>query len=147
MMAVVIEGSATFNREELGPVRRIYKIITTDDLTESDASQTITIGTPSLTRRTVVLGTTIELGTVFTDGSSGTFTLDVGVADDLDKFVDGANLSSAVDGVPATAPNGIAPNAILAAEEVVQATVDGTVNVDTATAGSVTVSVVYVEVP
>ena len=145
-MSVVVEGGVTFFRQETGPVRRIYKTITFEELTEADASQTITIGTPSMSRAAMVLGVAIELATVFTDGSSGTFTCDVGVADDIDKLVDGANLSSAVDNVPASAPAGIAPNAIIAAGDTIRVTVDGSVNVDTATAGSATITVLFTEV-
>ena len=113
--------------------------ITDADLTDEDGSQSFDFGS-ALPANAVILGYDIRVAEAFTDGAAGTFTLDVGISGgDLDQLVDGAALGTIANiaNAPGVRPTGRYGNITLAA------TVLGSVNVDTATAGDVTIEVVY----
>lgn len=109
------------------------------DLTEADGAQSFDFAS-ALPANAVILGYDVRVTEGFTDGAAGTFTMDVGISGgDLDQLVDGiaigaiANLGNA----PGVRPTGRYGAITLAA------TVLGSVNVDTATAGALTVEVFY----
>lgn len=110
-----------------------------EDLDESDGSQSIDFAS-ALPANAVILGYDIRVTEAFTDGDAGVFTLDVGISGgDLDQLVDGAALGNIANiaNAPGVRPTGRYGAVTLAA------TVLGSVNVDTATAGTAVVEVFY----
>jgi hypothetical protein len=107
------------------------------DLTDADGSQTFNFGA-ALPANAVLLSRHISVTEAFTDGAAGVFTLDVGDTD-VDAIVDGAALGTIAElfgtsGVRSGGRwGGTTPTA----------TVLGSVNVTTATAGSVTIELFY----
>lgn len=93
-----------------------------------------------------VVSVNVKLTTPFSGGTVGDFTVDVGTAGDDDALIDGADLfAAAVDGQASTAPAGIAPSKHFAAGGQLIATFRcGSDDVADATAGSVTIEVIYV---
>ena len=88
-----------------------------------------------------VLGAYVDVTEAFTDGAAGTCTTDLGEkAGDEDGWIDGADLTSAVDKL--SVPRGAQIPSI---EDSVtpQITVDGSVNLNTLTAGAATYHVLY----
>lgn len=85
----------------------------------------------------------INVTEAFTDGAAGVFTLDVGVkGGDVDALIDGAALGAIAR---VDSPKGVSgvPSALFLGGATINLKVIGTVDVDTATAGSVTVTVYY----
>ncbi len=107
------------------------------DLTDADGAQTFNLGA-ALPANAVVFGHAITVTEAFTDGAAGVFTLDVGDTD-VDAIVDGAALGTiaALHG-----PLGVQSGGRYGAVQLT-ATVLGTVNVTTATAGSALVEIFY----
>ncbi len=118
-------------------VQKVSLTITDADLTDADGAQTFNIGS-ALPANAVVIGHAITVAEAFTDGAAGVFTLDVGDTD-VDAIVDGAALGTiaALHG-----PLGVQSGGRYGAVQLT-ATVLGTVNLDTATAGEVTIEVFY----
>jgi hypothetical protein len=86
--------------------------ITHADLTEAtnNTAQAINIGA-TLPANARITGVDMRALTVFTGGSVSAVTCDVGTSGDVDALIDGADLqTTAVDGGPATMPQGIRPN-------------------------------------
>lgn len=116
------------------------------DLTDADGSQDINIGA-ALPDRAMILGVSFSALTVFAGGGV-TLTLDIGDATDPDAIKDGVQLATAVDGQPATATDGIAPNkTYTAATQLVARFLGAGGNVADLTSGTVTIRVQYVQLP
>lgn len=123
------------------PKRRTLTI-TTADLTASAGSQSIDIGA-ALPAGACVIGAWLALATTFSGGGASSCTADLGVkGGDTDSLIDGADLftaageiSSPAGVLPAGHYGAITPAVVIAAD----------VNVDTLTAGSVTVNILYTE--
>ena len=119
--------------------RKIQKrslAITHESLTTAGASQALNLGA-ELPANSVVLATNINVTTAFTDGSSGVFTLDIGISGATDHITDGAALGSIAQvHAPGDRPEGRFTGQLLA-------TVAADVNVDTASAGAATVEVFF----
>lgn len=143
-MSVVIEQNVTFNRANMGALKRIYKTISYAELTDADTSQSITIGIPSSSRDVVVLNTLVDLTTAFSDGASATYVLDVGTTTNPDKILDGADVATADDNGPNSVTE-VPVATVIDAEETIAATFTSSVNLNTSTAGSVTISIIYSE--
>lgn len=109
------------------------------------ATQTINIDT-ALPANSRIVGVDIHTLTPFSGGTVGDFTVDIGTSGDVDALIDGADLfAAAVDGGPATIPQGIRPNKFFAAGGQLIATFRcGSDDVGDATAGAVTIDVLYV---
>lgn len=110
-------------------------------------SQTMNIGT-ALPANARIVGVDMRVMTAFSGGTVGDFTVDVGTAGDIDALIDGADLfAAAVDGGPATMPQGVRPNKtfVSAGAQLIATFVCGSDDVGNATAGAVTIDVLYVE--
>ncbi len=107
------------------------------DLTDADGAQTFNLGA-ALPANAVVFGHAITVTEAFTDGAAGVFTLDVGDTD-VDAIVDGAALGTiaALHG-----PLGVQSGGRYGSVQLT-ATVLGSVNVTTATAGAVLIEIFY----
>jgi len=95
----------------------------------------------------IVIGCDIDVTEAFTDGSAGTFTADVGVkAGDVDAVLDGADLTTAIARLDS--PRGVSglPSMLFLDGATMALKVIGSVNVDTATAGALTLSVYYINI-
>jgi hypothetical protein len=118
-------------------VQKLSLTIVAADLTDADGAQTIAFGS-AFPANAVLLSRHISVTEAFTDGAAGVFTLDVGDTD-VDAIVDGAALGTiaelfGISGVRSGGRwGGTTPGA----------TVLGTVNVTTATLGSVTIELFY----
>lgn len=111
------------------------------DLTAAATTETEAIGT--LPAGATVLGVCVSVATAFS-GITGPVTVDIGSADDVDALIDGATLSTAVDGMAATRPLGIAPNKTFAAETAIIATVlSASGNLVDCDAGACTIEIFY----
>jgi hypothetical protein len=107
------------------------------DLNDADGSQSFNIGT-ALPAGAVVLGCTATVTEAFTDGATGDFDLDIGIAGAPTSLLADADLSLGVKSGPLGArPLGRYPSAQLLA------TVRADVNVTTATAGAAVIEVFY----
>lgn len=117
------------------------------DLNAAATTQDINIGA-ALPARAMILGVSFSAFTPFTGGGV-TLTLDIGSSGDADAIKDGVDLSTAaVDGQPATAPNGVAPNkTFVASTQLVAHFIGAGGNVSALTAGAVTIRVQYVQLP
>lgn len=114
------------------------------DLTDADTSETENIGA-ALPANARILGVSLHTVTAFSGGGTGSLTVDIGSAGDIDAIIDGADLFAAVvDGQAATRPLGIAPNKLFAAGG---AQLTATFVTDTTlaafTAGAVTIDVLF----
>jgi len=82
------------------------------DLTDAvnGEAEAINIGA-TLPANARIIGVDIRALTVFSGGSASAVTVDVGTSGDVDALIDGADLfAAAVDGGPATMPQGVRPN-------------------------------------
>ncbi len=122
----------------VGLVQSESLTITAADLTDADGSQTFNLGS-ALPTNAVVIGHSIDVTAAFTDGAAGVFSLDVGYSD-VDAIVDGASLAAIAK---LHGPLGVRSGGRYDGVQMT-ATVLGTVNVTTATLGSVTVEIFYV---
>jgi hypothetical protein len=113
-------------------------------LVAAAATETVNFGT-ALPANSRIVGVDMHTLTAFSGGTVGDFTVDVGMAGDVDALVDGADLfTAAVDGGPATMPAGVRPNKTFAAGGQLIATFRcGSDDVADATAGAVTIDVLY----
>ncbi len=110
------------------------------DLTDSDGAQTIAFG-GALPAGAVVVGVGIDVTVGFTDGAGGVFTADLGDGTNIDSMLDGADIALVTE---VAIPQGISPTGLVGA--VTPAiTVLADVNVDTATAGAMSVQILYVD--
>ena len=90
-----------------------------------------------------VLGSYIDVTEAFTDGAAGTFTADLGESGgDTDALIDGADITTAIAKVGT--PIGTLGTGFTYAGATLAIDIIGTVNVDTATAGALTVKVAYI---
>ena len=71
------------------------------DLTDSDTSQTLSI--LSLPAYHAVIDAYVEVATAFSGGSVSALTMDLGVAADVDQYIDSIDMMSAVDYLTSTA--------------------------------------------
>lgn len=119
------------------------------DLTEAsnNTSQAINIGA-TLPANARIVSVDMRALTVFTGGSVSAVTCDVGTSGDVDALVDGADLqTTAVDGGPATMPQGVRPNKTFVsggAQLLATFYPDSGHALLALTAGSVTIDVFYV---
>lgn len=121
------------------------KTLTADHttITTAGASQAINIGT-ALPANARIVGVDLHTYTAFSGGTVGDFTVDIGTAGDVDALIDGADLfAAAVDGGPATIPKGIRPNKSLSAAQLIATFMCGSDDVADATAGAITIDVLY----
>jgi hypothetical protein len=116
-------------------------------ITAAASSEALSIGT-ALPANSRIVGVDIHTLTPFSGGAVADFTVDVGTSGDVDALIDGADLfAAAVDGGPATIPQGIRPNKFFAAGGQLLATFRcGSDDVGDATAGAVTIDVLYITV-
>lgn len=131
-------------------VKKVTKTIAFGDLTDSDLSQTFQVGALDLPNGAVVLGTNYKLTDGFEsptgDGTESCVitsvkvgAIDVSVSADWDLYNGGANADGA-----STAAAMMAPTSGGTCNAVITATAD---NLDTFTAGSVTVEVYFTKAP
>ena len=125
----------------------LKKTLTADHttITAAAATEALNIGT-ALPANSRIVGVDMHTLTPFSGGTVGDFTVDIGTAGDVDALIDGAGLfTAAVDGGPATMPQGVRPNKFFAAGGQLTATFRcGSDDVGDATAGAVTIDVLYV---
>jgi hypothetical protein len=123
-------------------VQSISKTITHTDLTDTDQQQAFDFDA-AVPAGAVVLTAYADVTIAFTDGAAGTATADLGVKTaDTDAMLDAADLSTAVAKV--NGPKGVADSGHYGGVTL-QITVDGSVNLDTFTAGAVTFYVFYID--
>lgn len=134
------QGNLKFETRTLTAVATATAGATTIDA--AAAFQSINIGATVPAGSWVVAVDITDL-TVFSGGSVGDFTLDIGTSDDVDALVDGANLyAAAVDGGPSSMPLGVRPHKYFAtAKQLTAKFMCGSDNVANATAGAVTIRV------
>lgn len=114
------------------------------DLTDSDGAQSFDIAT--IPANHVVMAIDSNVTVAFTDGAAGAFTFDVGIkGGDTDVFIDGGSLA-AIARVDSPKGVGALPSTLLIAGGTIAADIKADVNVDTATAGSVTFTVYYKDI-
>lgn len=96
-----------------------------------------------------IIGYSIDLATPFTGGAIATMTVSIGSAGDPAALVAGANvLAAAVDGQASTLPLGKAPHRLYTAATQLIATFTATAaNVNAATAGACTITVLFEVLP
>ena len=111
------------------------------DLTAAALTQTINFAA-ALPASAVIIGAYIDVTAAFTDGAAGTFTVDVGVAGS-DVILNGADVTTATGKI--ATPAGSAPTGWYGASTLT-AKVIGSVNVDTATTGAMSVKIAYIAV-
>jgi hypothetical protein len=88
------------------------------------------------------VGAAVEVTTPLSDGGVGTFTCDVGIKDgDTDAFLDAADLSTAAGDI--NVPKGAVQSGIIG-NITGTIIVDGSVNLNTLTAGDFTVKIFYI---
>lgn len=125
----------------------LKKTLTADHttITAAAATEALNIGT-ALPANSRIVGVDMHTLTPFSGGTVGDFTVDIGTAGDVDALIDGADLfTAAVDGGPATMPQGVRPNKFFAAGGQLIATFRcGSDDVGDATAGAVTIDVLHV---
>lgn len=122
-------------------IQEAERAVAYTDLTDSDGSQSFDFGA-ALPSDAVILCAYIDVTTGFTDGSSGVFTVDLGISGgDLDALIDGADLANIAN---VSSPVGIGHVGSYSGTTLA-VTVLADVNVDTATAGALTARVLYVD--
>lgn len=113
-------------------------------LTAAATTQTLSIGAP-LPANARILGVSITASEAFA-GITGPVTIDIGTSGDVDALIDGANVTTLVDGQASTRPLGIAPNALFVDAEQLTATVlSASGNLVDLTAGAAVIDVLYIE--
>lgn len=124
-------------------IKRAKRTITTTDLTTSGPQQKFDF-TAALPTNAYFLGAYVDVTTQFTDGAAGTATADLGIkTTDEDAFLDAADLSTAAGKI--NIPRGALQTGFMGGVTVT-ITIDGSVDVDTFTAGSATFHVIYLEI-
>ena len=127
---------ARLKRALANGVRRESTTITAAQLTAAAGSQEFEFaGVPA---DAIVLGYKVDITIAFTDGAAGAFTLDLGDGTTADSIADGLDLSSIAKLVAAAALS------VLISTAKLSATVLADVNVGTATAGAMKVTVFYI---
>lgn len=122
-------------------VKKLQLALLFSQLTDADGSQTFAFAT-ALPARAYLIGAGIRVIAAFTDGVAGTFTADVGInGGDIDAFLDGASLAAIAN---VGDPVGVRPSGMVGAVTPAL-TVLGSVNVNTATAGSLVAEVMYLD--
>ena len=119
-----------------------------ESLTVTDSSLTAAAGEQSFDVVAIPANHVVDLVDInvteaFTDGAGGTFTCDVGVkGGDVDAVIDGAAIGSIAR---VDSPKGVSgvPSALFLGGATVAIKVLADVNVDTATAGSLAITVYY----
>ena len=110
------------------------------------AASTVNIGAV-LPANARVIGAVTRGYTPFTGGGLSAVALDIGTAGDIDAIVDGADaFAAAVDGGTSTLPPGISPNKLFVAagaQLIATLTPDGGHDLQDATAGAVTIDVLF----
>lgn len=157
-VAIVDAGGYTAETEVEGALQELYPLVlagmtaskktltaNATTITAAAASEALNIGT-ALPANSRIVGVDIHTLTPFSGGSVADFTVDIGTAGDVDALIDGADLfAAAVDGGPATIPQGIRPDKFFAAGGQLIATFRcGSDDVGDATAGAVTIDVLYI---
>lgn len=111
-------------------------------LTAAATTETEAIGT--IPGGSTVLCCNVAVGTAFA-GITGPVTLDIGSSGDVDALIDGATVSTAVDGMASTRPLGIAPNKYFAVDTALTATfLSASGNLVDCSAGSCTIDIHYI---
>lgn len=114
--------------------------VTHTDLTDADAQQDFDFAA-ALPTGAVVIASYIDVTIAFTDGAAGTATADLGVSGaDTDALIDGADISTAI--AVLNGPKGVASDGLYGGDTLALR-VDGSVNLDTFTAGSATATAIY----
>lgn len=113
-----------------------------DGLGAGVKTYTANVGT-ALPAGAQVLGCNVLIGVDFTDGAAGTYTVEVGYAEDVDAIVYVANVASSTDGNPATFTLGAAPFRPFAAGKQITVKLTSSVDLNTTTAGTFTVTLLY----
>jgi len=114
------------------------------DLTDEDGAQSFDVAT--IPANHAIMAIDVNVTEAFTDGSTGAFTFDVGIkGGDTDAFIDGGSLAAIAR---VNSPEGVSdlPSTLLVGGGTVAIDMKADVNVDTATAGSVTVTVYYKDI-
>ena len=112
------------------------------DLTDADTSQDFSIGA-ALPANARILGVDLHTLTAFA-GITGPITVDIGSSGDTDALVDGAVVSTAVDGHASTRPLGVCPNKLFASSTQLTARFDSASgNLVDLTSGTVTIDVLF----
>lgn len=155
---IVDAGGYTTETDVEGALQEIYPLVlagmtvskktltaNATTITAAAATEAVNIGT-ALPPNARIVGVDFHTYTEFSGGAVGDFTVDIGTSGDVDALVDGADLfAAAVDGGPATIPQGIRPNKFFAAGGQLIATFRcGSDDVGDATAGAITIDVLYV---
>lgn len=123
-------------------VKRLSITIGHADLTAAATTETEALG--SIPAGSFVLGVSLPCSEAFA-GITGPVTIDIGSAGDVDALVDGANVTTLIDGAASTRPLGVAPNKFFAAATALTATfLSASGNLVDCTAGSVTIDILYV---
>ena len=113
--------------------------VTTADLTAAATSQEVPFAA-ALPTGAMIVGQEITVDTAFSGGVSSSCTVDVG-GTDADAIVDGADVFTGAT-TPKAGTAGINPNGFLGGQTL-KATITSDVNVDTLTAGDITIKVAY----
>lgn len=111
------------------------------DLIAAATSQVINIGSAALPSGAFIVGRTIALATAFSGGGAGAVSVDIG-GTDADAIVDGESIFTGATTAKA-GTSGINPFGALGGQQLT-ATFISDVNVADLTAGSVTITVLYV---
>jgi len=112
------------------------------DLTATATSQSFDFAA-TLPATAILVGSYIDVTVAFDDGSTGVFTADVGVkSGDTDAIIDGADIETVAK---TAAAKGADPYGFYGGVQVAVLVDAGAVNVDTATAGAMTVELFYIE--
>ena len=123
--------------------REVTKTIHHTDLTAGAHTQTFDF-TNALPEHALVIGSHVDVTEAFTDGAAGTFTCDVGIkGGDVDVWLDGVNIQAAIADLDA--PKGVAPAGCFLGSKTPMVTIDGSVNLNTATAGNLVASLFYLD--
>lgn len=136
----IFDGTTTTTAAELTASSMQVATLTVGfaDLTAAALEQTLNFAS-ALPDTAVVLGSYIDVTATFTDGAAGTFTADVGLAGG-DTILNGADITTSVDKV--ASPVGATPRGFYGGGTLTVKVI-GSVNVDTATTGAMTVKVMY----
>jgi hypothetical protein len=114
------------------------------DLTDSDGAQSFDV--VAIPANHIIVGYDVNVTEAFTDGAAGAFTFDLGIkGGDTDVFIDGGSLA-AIARVDSPKGAGSLPSTLLLGGGTIAIDVKADVNVDTATAGAVTITAYYKDV-
>lgn len=134
---------------DFASVRPAYREldVTTTDLTASSGSQDIDLGAVLPSGNVLLQGWSIAVATPLSGGGASSATASIGTSGDAVKVVNAADVfAAAVDGQASTLPLGRAPWQNVGGLQL-KLRIAADVDVDTLTAGSLTVRVWYVELP